>query len=60
MFKGHSVITDEEVGDYVKKLHEDVAQDYEEVQLELCDDLATDSTKSTSWPKDKNKLRRVR
>lgn len=63
MFKGHNVVTDEEVGDFVKGLQDDVAKEYKEEQLDLFgedNELAHDSRKSESWPKDKNKLSRVR
>ena len=59
MFKNHNVITDEDVGNFVKKLTEDAEKEIQE-ELGLNDDVATDSRKHSSWPQGKTKLSRVR
>lgn len=59
MFKNHDVITDEQVGEFVKQLAKDAEQEIQE-ELGMVDELAKDSRKPTNWPQGKTKLSRVR
>lgn len=59
MFKNHDIVTDEDVGNFVKQLAEDAEREINE-ELGVTDEVVTNSRKPTSWPQGKTRLSGVR
>lgn len=64
MFKDHKVVTDDEVGDYVKHLYQEAEENLREEEGELeegaLDELERSSTRTPRWKNNKTGLSSVR
>lgn len=60
MFKNHDVVTDEQVGDYIKELHEEAEQEMREELGELDETLERTSSRTPRWKNSKKGLSSVR